>query len=36
MEPVQALADGSQLTNWRIAFLGYGSGAVIPAGESPF
>ena len=36
MEPLQALADGSQLTNWRIAFLGYGSGAIAPAGESPF
>lgn len=29
MEPVQAFADGSQLTNWRVAFLGYGSGGIL-------
>jgi len=34
MEPVQPFVDGSQLTNWRIAFLGYGSGGIVAA-ESP-
>jgi hypothetical protein len=29
MEPVQAFADGSQLTNWRVVFLGYGSGGIV-------
>ena len=27
-DPLQALADGSQLAHWRVVFLGYGSGAV--------
>ena len=31
MEPVQPFVDGSQLTNWRIAFLGYGSGGIVSA-----
>lgn len=29
MEPVQPFADGSQLTNWRVVFLGYGSGGIV-------
>ena len=31
MEPVQLLVDGSQLTNWTVAYLGYGSGAIAAA-----
>jgi hypothetical protein len=33
MEPVQVFADGSQLTNWRIPFLGYGSGGIVAIGD---
>jgi hypothetical protein len=36
MEPVQALADGSQLTHWQIAYLGYGAGGIVESGELPF
>lgn len=32
MEPLQLLVDGSQLTYWRVAYLGYGSGAIVAAG----
>ena len=35
-EPLQAFADGSQLANWRIAFLGYGSGGIVAGEPSPF
>jgi hypothetical protein len=31
MEPLQVLVDGSQLTNWTVAYLGYGSGAIAAA-----
>jgi len=31
MEPVQPLVDGSQLTHWQGAYLGYGSGAIVAA-----
>jgi len=31
MEPIQPFVDGSQLTYWRIAFLGYGSGGIVAA-----
>lgn len=30
-EPVQAFADGSELGQWRVAFLGYGSGGIVAA-----
>lgn len=29
MEPVQPLVDGSQLTYWRVAYLGFGSGGIV-------
>lgn len=35
-EPLQAFADGSQLAHWRIAFLGYGKGGIVPGEPSPF
>lgn len=35
-EPLQAFADGSQLANWRIAFLGDGSGGIVAGEPSPF
>jgi hypothetical protein len=31
MEPLQAFADGSQLANWTVRFLGYGSGGIVAA-----
>lgn len=29
MEPVQTLVDGSQLTYWTVAYLGWGSGSIV-------
>jgi len=31
MEPLQQLADGSQLTYWTVVYLGYGSGRIMSA-----
>jgi hypothetical protein len=31
MEPIQPFVDGSQLTYWRIWYLGYGSGGIVAA-----